>query len=451
MESIHHKKGIAMKKIALILLLLPIFTTIKSNEIENQTETEQDINNLRVDTTSETSSKPILVWTKPVIINEKNQDFDENDILKLENNIIYKPGLKYNYPSPYGSYPAAIIVAKDNITIDLNGYILSLDPSSAPNFLTNSPVYGIAVVPGVKNLKIISSSSTNNKGIITGFSDYAIYINGLNESYNSYDIHLNRVKNVFIDNIFITKNLNGIYITNALEVTISNTNIIYNYTSRPFYGIYFSNIIEGVIDTCKINLNSSFTHLYGINLEDTINITVQNSQTNINQSSQTGNVTGILLTTDLATSYANNILNCQANGNLCSFVTGKKSIGFNINNESRHNLIENCSSFLCSHISGSGSATTEGIGFQVDAAEHNQIHNNKSAYNDTYGFYDSAEISSSLWTSNTGIFNTEDNYNIVIPTSSGSTSLPTIVVTQDDITAYVAAGPVFANISVELA
>ena len=439
-----------MKKIVLIILLLPSLIRSEQQKIDTKII---NIETIEQDTTNNRIGDPIIppkyhhVWTKPTIVDKNNHDYDDLSTIKLEGNVVYKPGLKYPYPSTYSSYPAAIIVAKDNMTIDLNGYTLSLDPTSAPNFLTNSPVYGIAVYRGVKNLKIISSSPLNQKGIITGFSDFAIYIDGLDESYNSYDIYSNRVKNVLIDNILITQNLNGIYVANALEITVSNTNLIYNYTARPFFGIYFSNILEGIIDNCKINLNSSFTDMHGINLEDTINVTVQNSQTNSNRSSQTGHAIGMQIT-QINDSSGNQILNCTSSGNLCASVNGQKSIGFNIDNQSHHNVIENCNAFLNSQVPGSG--VTQGIGFQIDTGINNQIHKNKSGYNDTYGFYDTAVISTSFWTSNSGIFNGTSNYNIIVPTALGSTQLPRIVVTPDDLTAYLAAGPVLANISVEL-
>ncbi len=445
-----------MKKIVLIIFLLPSFIRSEPEQIDDQIDSlEKNMemfdtinnasNNLRVDAI--VPPKHNFTLLKPLIIDKNNHDYDDQMTIKLEGHTVYKPELKYNYPSPYGSYPAAIIVAKDNMTIDLNGYTLSLDPTSAPNFLTNNPVYGIAVYRGVKNLKIISSSPLNQKGIITGFSDFAIYIDGLDESYNSYDIYANRVKNILIDNILITQNLNGIYVANGLEITVSNTNVIYNYTARPFFGIYFSNILEGIIENCKINLNSSFTDMHGINLEDTINVTVQNSQTNINRSSQTGHATGMQITA-INDSSGNQILNCTSSGNLCAPVNGQKSIGFNIKNQSHNNVIENCNAFLNNQVPGS--AITQGIGFQIDTGINNQIHKNKSGYNNTYGFYDTAAISTSLWTSNSGIFNGTSNYNIIVPTALSSTPLPRIIVTPDDLSAYLAAGPVLANISVEL-
>ncbi len=445
-----------MKKFILITLLLPslIASEPEQSEINPINIDQQEIPTSKIapngDSIADTVVRPKhnLTWLKPIIVDKNNHDYEDLTTITFEGNVIYKPGLKYPYPSTYSSYPAAIIIAKDNMTIDFKGYTLSLDPLSAPNFLTNSPIYGIAVYPGVKNLKIISSSPTNQKGMITGFSDFAIYINGLNQSYNSYDIYSNRVKNVLIDNLLISQNLNGIYVGNALEVTISNTNVIYNYTARLFYGIYFFNILEGIIENCKINLNSSFSHMYGINLEDTVNVSVQNSQTSFNRSSQTGNAIGMQISGVNGYSSANEITFCKSNGNLCASVNGKKSIGFNICNLSHHNIIENCTSFLCGKVHGSG--VTDGIGFQIDTGENNQIHNNRAGYNDTYGFYDTALISTSLWTTNTSIFNSVANYNVIVPTASGSTPLHAIVITPDDLSAYLAAGPVLANVSVEL-
>jgi hypothetical protein len=447
-----------MKKIVLIILLLPNFIQAASEQSDidhNNTNpheiimTEEDLNNLRADLIP---PKPNSTWTKPLIIDANNHDFDTMSVLRLENNIVYNPGQRYVYPSAYSDYPAAIIIAKDNMTIDLNGFNLSLDPSSAANFLTNNPTYGIAVYQGVKNVKIISSGPITRKGSISGFSGFAIYITGTIQNYNTYDIYSNFVKNIIIDNLLITQNINGIYILNALAATISNTNIIYNFSSRIVFGILYVNVLEGLIDSCKINQNFSFGDIFGVCLQDTNNVTVQNSEANYNRSFQSGNATGMIITATAAglLSASNKISNCLANRNLCSFVNGKKSVGFNINNLSHHNAIENCSSFLCNHVPGIGSATTQGIGFQIDNAGLNQIHNNRSGYHETYGFSDTATISTSFWTSNSGLFNNITNYNVTVPTHTGSAPLSTIIVTPNDLSAYLNAGPVLANISAQL-
>ncbi len=443
-----------MKKILFIALLLSNFIEIKLHASDSNQPIIQEINgenNLRAD-----ASKPTSTWMQPLIIDANNHQFDTIGTFKLSENITYKPASNYAYPPAYINYPAAIIIAKDNITIDLAGFTLSLSPSSS-NFLINKPIYGIAVLPGVKNVKIISTLSAEQKGCIFGFSGFAIYMLGTTTtSYGTYDIYANMIKNVIINNLLITQNMNGIYISNALEVSITNMSILYNFSPRILYGINFVNVLEGLIDSCKINQNYSYSDVYGICLQDTIGVVIENSATNLNQSTQYGDANGMNITASTATtSHANQISNCTAHRNFCSFSTGKNSIGFSIDSQSHHNTIENCSSFGNSHSTTFGGAPApvtypQGIGFQLDSTNSNRIHNNKSGQHDTYGFYDTQAISTSFWTSNLAILNPTANYNITIPTHAGSQPLPTIVLSQNNLTAYTGTSPVLANIEVQV-
>ncbi len=97
-----------MKKIALIILLLPSLIKSEQQKIENQINNlEQNIqmldeindasNNLRVDAI--VPPKHNLTWLKPIIIDKNNHDYDDLSTIKLEGNVVYKPGLKYPYPS----------------------------------------------------------------------------------------------------------------------------------------------------------------------------------------------------------------------------------------------------------------------------------------------------------------------------------------------------------------
>lgn len=460
-----------MKHILLIIVLLSNFIGAQYDQntpqpqINNTTITAYDMRALQGPATpvkptdllsQATPIKPSSIWAQPLIIDNNNPEFNNKSVFKFEDNILYKPSAQYTYPIAYNSYPAAIIIAKDNVTIDLAGFSLSLDPSSASNFLTNNPIYGISVVPGVKNVKIISSSSLEQKGSIFGFSGFAIYIYGMTQSYNTYDVYSNMVKNIVINNLLITQNINGIYILNSLEASISNTNIIYNYSPRPLFGIYYSNVLNGHITSCRINQNFTFSDVCGIALQDTINITVQNCETNANRSVKNGNATGILITgSSSSSSSANELLNCHATRNLCAYLTGKKSIGFSINNGSFHNVIENCRAALCSHspsYAGTPAPTIppQGIGFQLNGANSNQVFNNQAAYNDTYGFADSLLPSTSFWTKNMAILNILANYHVTLPSGSGTEPLPTLVLYLNDLDGFTGAGPQLVNIEVKV-
>ncbi|MDP3787767.1 MAG: hypothetical protein Q8Q60_00440, partial [Candidatus Chromulinivorax sp.] len=365
-----------MKKIFCILLLLPhlLHAELEENSpcqnltdhIGIRTISEDELNDIRA------TSNSGATWTQPLIIDSSNPNFTNNSLYQLESNIVYNPGLKYVYPSTYSDYPAAIIVAKDNMTIDLNGFNLSLSPASAANFLTNNPTYGIAVYQGVKNLKIISSGTLSQKGSITGFSGYAIYATGILQSYNTYDIFSNYIKNLTIDNILITQNINGIYVLNAIQVSITNTAVIYNFSARPLFGINFTNVLNGFIELCRINQNYSLSDIIAIILRDTTNAQVTDCEISSNRCIVDGNATGIKISAvggGLLSSEGNSIKNCNINRNLCSYTASKTSIGINIASGSLHNVIDSCNADLHGNVPSSASPPSPlptGIGIQID-------------------------------------------------------------------------------------
>ncbi len=406
------------------------------------------------------NSQSSMIWKKPLIIDDNNHDFDNISEFTFSNNIIYKPDQNYTYPWMYNNYPAAIIVNKDNVTINLNGHNLSLDPSSAANFKMNSPIYGIAIYQGVKNLRIISSSPNGHnekthQGSITNFCGYAIYGSGSTQSYNSYDPYSNRIKNLMIDNLLITHNINGIFLENAITPNITNTNIIYNYSPRILYGIYYSNVLSGNIENCIINQNWSYLDVFGVYLQDTTNMSVSNCQASVNRSLKTGNATGFWLGSSYlikGESSANTITNCTADRNLCSFSDNARSIGFHTTNLSHHNIITQNQSFNSGHTlqwPGIPNPTTlpTGTGFQWDSSDFNQVSYNKAGYHLTYGFYDSAPISSSFFTANNSIFNLI-NYHIIMPNLNASPGpLEVIVLLSNDVSAFTGAGPQLSNLS----
>ncbi len=459
-----------MKKI-IFFLLLSTFSNIYSDQLDeiNLHENNQYHDLSRVDLPkapdiatkpADMPAKPNLIWTKPLIIDNNNRDFDSTNIIKFPGNITYKQDPNYNYPWIYINYPAAIIVNKDNIVIDLAGYSLSYQAPATSSFLISNPTYGIAVCQGVKNLKIISSTPQNSnqethKGSITNFTGFAIFASGSRQSYNNYDIYSLMIKNMMIDNLLITQNKHGIYIENALNPTITNTDVIYNYSPQIGYGIFFSYIFNGLIDGCHVNENWSYTDIFGMYLEDTTNLTVQNSQANSNRSLKSGNATGIVLTasTASAASSDNLIKNCTANRNLCANVSGRSSIGFALRNLSRHNVVQYCTSL------NSGTTTNNsippliaptGVGFQLDSSSLNTISNNTSGFHADLGFNDTAVVSSSFFTSNTSMYN-GTNYAITVPnrTGGGASSLAVTNLYSNDTSAATGAGPLYANYSIQ--
>ncbi|MGZ6251389.1 MAG: right-handed parallel beta-helix repeat-containing protein [Candidatus Chromulinivorax sp.] len=458
-----------IKKLLCIGIMVCVFTHADDQESTNRKELEELISSIDEnfqDLHKSSGQQSIETWTKPLIIDSNNHDFDANNTFTFKDNIVYKPSAQYMYPQTYANYyNAAIIIARDNITIDLSGHFLSLDPKvMTSNIANNNQTYGIAILPGYKNIKIISSTPTTQKALIFGFSSYAIYsgynsmtLNSINYTvYDLYtpmmqDLYSDLNKNITIDNLYITQNINGIYIANCFKPKITNCDVIYNYSSNILYGIYLINIITGLIDNCNVNQNYSYVDIYAMYVQDTIGFTIQNSNVSMNQSMKNGNASGIFLTASSPiTSYGNEISNCTAHLNFCSFTTGKQSTGFYLANQTHHNKIQNCLADANSHspiFLGSTAPTIPpyAVGFQVSNSNFNKIIENISQYNDTFGFIDTQPISSSIFLSNQGILNSIENFNITVQSASGGVPIPTFVMYPDNLSAYTGSGPILQN------
>jgi len=380
-------------------------------------------------------SQTILRLTKPIIISPDNSSFDNISNFTFQENIIYEPDTSYNYDDKYINHEAVFIINKDNTTIDLNGFSLAFDVES------NVQICGITIMPGIKNTKIISSTSLEKKGCITGFPKFAISILGDNTNFNDLNISDDlMIKYPLIKNILIVQNKSGISIINAVHPTISNTNIIYNSTSEIIYGIFFHNVIDGVVDSCKINNNFSTNDVYGIQLLDTIGTIIENSEIKFNRSTTSGNTTGInIAATSPKKSIGNTIENCKSSGNLCAYTENKESVGFYINYPSHHNIIKNSTSLAQSHnfIPVDGMLPTNpplGYGIKINNSPHNNLINNQSSYNNGCGFHDSLAPSSSLYFENSAFLNKKENYSVFIANSLHPGylhPLPTKILYQD--------------------
>lgn len=409
-------------------------------QIDDQISTEKII---RADLSTTT------IWTEPQIINDKNPI----DIIRFTNNVVYHPGKMYFYPSYYQSYAAAIIIDRDNVTIDLAGFNLSLDGRSASSFLTNNPTFGIAITAGTKNVRIISSGSTNCKGSISGFTGYAIYALGSTQIMNSYDIYQNYIQNIQINNLLLTSNASGIYLSDVLQATISNTDAVYNFSSRPSYGIYCTNVLQSSIQNSNFNQNWSWATIIGMYLEDTINCSITKCQASYNRSLKHGDAIGMQLTgTSPSSSLVNTISECIANSNLSSYTSGAQSIGYYINRGSHTNIISNSQTFYNSHGPSFGSIppliTPKGYGIKLEQSNNNQIIKNQSGYHSHYGFLDISLLSSSFFTSNVSIFNATANYVIDIANGTGSEPLPVLTIYQNDLSVYNYTTPLYENLSI---
>ncbi|MBP6870221.1 hypothetical protein KBC04_05035 [Candidatus Babeliales bacterium] len=419
--------------------------SIKNKNLEEEkNQTEQET------TRVENQTKTIKTWTEPLIINAKNYI----SRLTFTENISYNPGKYYNYPSYYQNYPAAIIIDADNVVIDLAGFNLSLNPSSAISFLVNNPTFGIAITAGTKNVKIISSSATNSKGSITDFTGYAIYMLGSTYTNNSYDIYQNYIKNIVIDNLSISYNTGGIYLSYGILAAVTNSEVVYNFSSRPVYGISFSNVFESCIKNSKIDENYSWSDIAGIYLEDTIDMTVDSCQISHQESIKKGDAIGIQITaTSPLKSYMNTISKCIANTNLSSYTAGKESIGFSITGGSHTNIISECETFYNSHGPAFNTlppvVDPKGYGIKLGRTFNNQITKNKMGYHSDYGIFDIATISSSFYSNNIAMFNPAGNYSVTIPTGSGSEPLPVVLIYQNTLDTFTYTTlPIYGNLSI---
>lgn len=410
-----------------------------------------------------TLNNPVLtpksvVWNSPLIIDESNHFFDTQSTLKFEENIVFNPGATYTFPADYVNYPAAIIIGKSNITIDFNGFNLSLDPQSASNFATNKPIHGISIMPGVQNIKIISSTERGQTGTISLFSGYGIYANGFSKQFSAataqttYNIHENLIQNIFIENILLYANLGGISMTNVLQTIINFVAVSYSSGNQDVYGIVFNKVFNGVIGNSKINQNYSNQNVYGIAFIDTISTTISNTFVDNNRS-LFQNAIGILISSSpLSLSRNNSVLYCNITGNTCANIDGMQVVGIQLE-KTLNNFIENCT--VASNFYGPSlnppPISAESYGIKLDSVVESTIFDNRVAYHGTCGIIDTAELSTSLFIRNIGSMN-KRNYFATVPNgvTVGGVPLPTTVVYPGDLTAYSGGGPIWQNIDVRL-
>jgi len=153
----------------------------------------------------------------------------------------------------------------------------------------------------------------------------------------------------------------------------------------------------------------------------------------------------------------NKISNSKANGNVCALVSDKEAIGIYINSPSHHNVIEYCATLANTHnplLPGTLPPLTypKCTGIKINGSAYNFLNSNKSCYNTSYGFHDTAKMSSSCFINNMAFFNTISNYAITIPDNTDPSyprPLPTIVLKQDNLSTYNPQIPPFVNIEMK--
>ena len=309
---------------------------------------------------------------------------------------------------------AAIVVGKDNVTIDLGGQTLSTT-------VTGNFVHGIYIKPGIKGTQIISSTqNVNNKGIIQDFKGYGIYIAGSSGS---------TVKNTSIDNISCAYNSKGLYAEYAHDISITNSNFIANTSSSVLvHGIYMANIKNALISNVKANANntSAAANAYGIYFENATNSIIEHSSADLNFSTGTGgSAYGIYITSTVsATSSSNSIVSSTANENYCAATNtaNQEAVGIMLTTNAStttSNTISSCTTQR-NVFTGSTATNPNGYGIKINGINNNMIKGCTSSYNKTNGILDTAvNTSTNTYHSNTCTKNGSDgstNYSVSFTT-----------------------------------
>ena len=383
-------------------------------------------------------------WTHPLHITTSNPTFEGINIIRIKENITFKPNA--NTSCPEVPAQAAIIVEKDDMTIDLSGFAIVMD---GQNLIPNPPticrtltgcvdpgciaaVHGIYIKPGIKNTRIISSQdqNTHTRGSLKKFTGFGIYIDGGTTSTT-------RIEEVFINNIRIYNCYNGIFGQHASNINVTRTEANNNCNFNTVYGMQFVDVAELYIIGSQASSNQSCNNVYGIYLEDTCNSHIEETQTNKNRSIATGSVHGIHITaTSPTTSFTNTIKNCICSSNSCSADSSAECVGIFLGSTNTsthegtaHNVIQDCT--IMANNFAETSSPPQAHGIKSDHANFNEITNNKVGFNGNtsstgsinYGIIDTVTAgSTNLFTSNVSFFNGyqgNDNYSITFKKNNG--------------------------------
>jgi hypothetical protein len=383
-------------------------------------------------------------WTHPLSITNATA----GNTFKFSQNILFKPT-----NATLTAENAAIIINKDNVTIDLCGQTLYFSNSLLTGGLP--AISGIHIKAGIKGTQIISSTNnTNYKGAIKDFTEYGIYIKGTS---------ILTVKQTSIDNIICAQNKQGIHVEYANVASISNSQCIANtHATENVYGIFMQNINNVIINNFLANENFSNATTYGIYLENARSCSIKNSSANLNYSTSTGSsgsAYGIYLTsTGTGTSFSNTIDSCIANENYCTanvLILSQEAVGIVLTTASattESNSITHCEAKRNVY-TGSSSPSPLGYGIKLGNSRKNIIESCVTSHNSTSGIIDTLAASTSFFTQNFSFFNGITNYNIVFNKELGasgpnSTPLATIKIHISNHLALQAAMQGLSNIEI---
>jgi parallel beta-helix repeat protein len=373
----------------------------------------------------------ILYWDYPLVIDTNTT----GNIFKLNQNILFKPTA-----DTLTTENSAIVITKDNVTIDLYGQTLLLDPSSIE---LSTAVCGIYIGAGVKGTQIISSTQDiHQKGTILDFTCSGITLDG-----NSVSI----IKHTTINNINCSDNANGVYGQYCDDIYITNSHFIGNFhASNSAYGVYLKNVTDTNIESVTSSGNFSGKNAFGIYLENSINGDLKDCTANGNYSIATvtgsdpeilGSSYGIQITssgTSTDSSSSNNIINCITNENYHVSNTGvpnQESVGIILtkavgaNSKTKNNNIENCTARRNMSSTGTDGIAL-GYGVKLNDSSKNEVTTCRASYNTTAGIIDTLSASTTYFTSNLCFFNgnaTIQNYDINFLAPSGTSAVSTTI------------------------
>lgn len=385
-------------------------------------------------------------WDHPLIINDDDSRFVNKNVVRLLENITYKPSADMVTNSPY---PAAIIIDRDNVTLDLFGFSLYLDDSlitgydedalpiciGEPDDITR--VYGIYITPGTKNVRIISSKNSNIlQGAVRDFTDYAVYVDGGSTYEESID-------QVLIEKIIISDNHGGIYMTNANDVIINNANINGTSGQEAIYGMNINTTKNLVINECRVTSQTGCGNIYGISLLDCISATIFNTICSFNTSLTADSYGFYIHASTQTSSYGITLDHCTANENIAAYAQSAQSAGILFADDTYNNTITNCTC-LSNRWTAQGDADVvsplpTSFGIRMQNSLYNEISANNVGTNQDYGIFDGSttlseqQASTNIYTKNKSFFN-PTNYFIFFE-NAGIQALPTIILYPGDLSA----------------
>jgi hypothetical protein len=309
--------------------------------------------------------------------------------------------IQYNYASYIDqdlrgiTDKAAIIIDRDNVTIDLNNQILYCVQTD----IVGLQICGIRIREGRKNITI-------KDGTIVGFPGTGICIDGKIGS---------NVTNVKIENVKVLSNKNGIianYVDNAnlSDITVRDSNgssgdTIKGSNVTGIVGISFFNsesvTIKDSSSTRNINTGTSATSdVKGISLYKCIASTLKNCICNNNQATGAtgaGTATGIYITETTDDGQSNEIVDCTCTNNIS---TSGIAYGIHLNLcDLVH--VKNCT--MNHNIAGTGKLS---YGACLETANSITCEGN-TAIRNSVGFYDNEALTfqTNLFIQNTAYHN----------------------------------------------